>query len=435
MMSMRAAVIATLFSTAAILPAHGQEVGKAAPEISIESVSADIAQLDKDIAEAEADAARYEGGLVHVLALARAETMKLTRAIMQNRIEAQRGGAVVEISVPATPPDPERAAAVLQEIEAQKSVIEQTEREAAAGSGLVGALAQSRVQTEKLTLATLKATWFQAQYGMMLPAAMPEGAPAPSPESEQPAQEKPADASTPEWTDPAHPEIDYTRPLFQQLASEGFKISGWWGILESRAEVDDTPKVLAVNLSAYKDGFQVSQPRLLVQCSEGSASVVYDADDYLLTEYSVDHIPVTYRIDNDDAVSDRWSKLTSSKGGGLFEGRSQDMIRKLYNADQLFARIVENNGKRHDATFDLAGARTALDAVAAACGFSTLSLTTADYRSIQTMLNAAGFDAGTPDGVWGSGSSSAMRTYQAAEGLPETGAPDRATLKHMGMNF
>ncbi len=435
MVSMRAAIIATLFSTVAIMPAYGQEVGKAAPEISIESVSSDIARLEKDIAEAEADAARYEGGLVHVLALARVETMKLTHAIMQNRIEAQRGGAVIEISVPAMPPDPERAAQLLLEIETQTAVVKQTETEAANAGGLVGALAQSRVQTEKLTLATLKATWFQAQYGMMLPAAMPERAPAPSPDPEQPAQEKPDAASTPEWADPAHPEIDYTRPLFQQIVDEGFEISGWWGILESRAEVDDTSKVLAVNLSAYKDGFQVSQPRLLVQCSEGSASVVYDADDYLLTEYSVDHIPVTYRINNDDAVSDRWSKLTSSKGAGLFEDRGQDMIRKLYDANKLFARIVEKDGDRHDATFDLAGAPTAFDAVAAACGFTTVSLKTADYRSIQTMLNAAGFNTGTPDGVWGGGSSKAMRTYQAAEGLPETGAPDRATLKHMGLDF
>lgn len=433
MINMRAAALLMLFSTVAIVPAYGQEQGQTVPEIPVDAVSQDLAQLDKDISEAEGEVAQYHGGLVHTLALVRVETLKLTRAIIQNRIEAQRGGATVEISVPAMLPDPERAAQVLQEIETQTAVVEQAEREAATGGGLVGALALSRLQTEKLTLATLKAAWLQAQYGMMIPTAIPGNASASA--SGQPDRDIRASANAPDWADPAHPEIDYTRPIFQQLAKEGFDLSGWWGILETRAEIDDSPKVLAINFSAYQDGFQASQPRLLVQCSEGTASVIYDADDYLLSEYRSDYIPVTYRIDDEDAVSDRWSKLTSSKGAGLFDGLGQDMIRKLYSADQLFARIVEKNGEQHDATFDLAGARTTFDAVAAACGFSTLSLTAADYRSIQTMLNAAGFNTGTPDGVWGAGSSAAMRAYQAAEGLSETGAPDRATLKRMGLNF
>ncbi|MCQ0091622.1 peptidoglycan-binding protein [Roseovarius sp. M141] len=37
--------------------------------------------------------------------------------------------------------------------------------------------------------------------------------------------------------------------------------------------------------------------------------------------------------------------------------------------------------------------------------------------------------------MWGAGSAAAMRRYQTAEELPDTGAPDRATLKHMGLEF
>lgn len=51
------------------------------------------------------------------------------------------------------------------------------------------------------------------------------------------------------------------------------------------------------------------------------------------------------------------------------------------------------------------------------------------------MLNAGGFPAGTPDGQWGGGSKKAMTALQPANGLPETGAPDRETLRKMGLDF
>ncbi|MFD2853553.1 peptidoglycan-binding protein [Seohaeicola zhoushanensis] len=71
--------------------------------------------------------------------------------------------------------------------------------------------------------------------------------------------------------------------------------------------------------------------------------------------------------------------------------------------------------------------------MAEACHFSLLDLGREDYKAVQTLLNAAGFDAGTPDGQWGPGSRKAMAEYQASVGLPETGTPDRATLVRMGI--
>ncbi|WP_354540711.1 peptidoglycan-binding domain-containing protein [Roseovarius sp. MBR-6] len=51
---------------------------------------------------------------------------------------------------------------------------------------------------------------------------------------------------------------------------------------------------------------------------------------------------------------------------------------------------------------------------------------------MQTLLNGGGFNAGTPDGQWGSGSKEAMRAFQTSIGIPATGAPDRATLQKLG---
>ncbi len=51
-----------------------------------------------------------------------------------------------------------------------------------------------------------------------------------------------------------------------------------------------------------------------------------------------------------------------------------------------------------------------------------------DRKDLQAGLNRAGFDAGTPDGVFGSKTEAAIRAYQAARALPVTGKPSRALL-------
>ncbi|ETX27927.1 lytic murein transglycosylase [Roseivivax isoporae] len=55
-------------------------------------------------------------------------------------------------------------------------------------------------------------------------------------------------------------------------------------------------------------------------------------------------------------------------------------------------------------------------------------LTIDDRREIQTRLNAQGYDAGTPDGVIGSGTEAAIRAWQSANGMAVTGEPSQALL-------
>jgi hypothetical protein len=144
-------------------------------------------------------------------------------------------------------------------------------------------------------------------------------------------------------------------------------------------------------------------------------------------------LDVTYRLDSAEAVQTRWNSLTTSMGAGVFRRDAEAFIRAMYNAQSFFIRVTDSNGRRVDATFDLAGGEEVYESVAAACGFTTLSLSSDDYRAIQTMLNAGGFSAGTPDGVWGPGSQAAMRRFQTENDLPETGAPDRQTLEALGV--
>lgn len=416
--------------------------GGAQEALPLSELRREIAEIDASVSEAEAQKAKYGAGLISTLMEARIETLKLTRAVLENRVAGETGGAQRVIELPVARPDPELADKILAEILAQQKIVAAAEKEAQGASGLIGAVAQSRVETEKLSLANLRGNWLAATYGILLPITPPvagESSAQPAPaQSAAAAPEGAAGAGAtgkgPDWADAAHPEIDYSKAIFSQLHRENLAIHGWWGLSQDRAAIDDSPKVFGINVSEYKEGFQVSTPKLYVSCNEGETSVVFDADDYILSNYNVNTVPVTYRIDGQDAVQDRWTKLTSSKGGGLFGAQGQRMIRQLYDAEKLFVRLTEKNGKTHDATFQLAGGQAVFDAVAAACGFSTLDLTAADYRAIQTMLNSAGYEAGTPDGVWGAGSAQAMRAWQAEKGLATTGAPDRASLAAMGMN-
>jgi len=400
------------------------------------ALDTEIAAIDSQITEVDATIARYEGGLIRMLAESRREALLLLRTIVEARQEAEAAGATLDVTVPAVEPNPERAEQLLGEMAAQQQRVEVAEQEAASAGGLIQAVALSRVETEKLTLAQLQMAYLQARYGIAFPVTPQAVAPT------TPSQDAPPPAATAEndeetvalpWADPDYPKIDYNLAPFEQAHNEGDRIAGWWTINEERAAIDDSPSVVAVNYSAYNPGSYGGITALIAQCREGDTSVVFVQDDFLISAIRRNSFDITYRIDDAPAQQTRWSELTSNKGAGLFGSKSEDFLRELYDATDFFIRLRDGDGQRHDAEFDLSGIQKAIEAVAGACGWSTLNLSRDDYRAIQTMLNAGGFDAGTPDGVWGNGSRNAMRAFQEQNDLAPTGAPDRATLEALGI--
>jgi len=406
----------------------------AAPAFAQESdLSADIANITQRIEDAENTIARFDGGVIQTLAQYRLETLKMNRALLENRNLGEQAGITSELVVPSVKPDPERAAAILADIQKQMQVIQTAETEALGSGGLVQAMAMTRVETEKLSLAQLNLAWYQAKYGIAAPQLAATTTPPVSIENNN--NTSPTSNTAPAWADPTYPDIEYTADLFSNLADQGFKMAGWYGILETRAEIDDSPKVLAINFSAYNpDAFQ-DKRRLLIQCTEGSPSIVYDVDSYMAYNYRRDTVRVNYRIDDTDAVETEWSKLTTNKGTGVFGASSIDLMLDLMKSKKMFVRTFDNTGKTYDASFDMRGSKTAIEAVAAACGFSTLRLSKDDLKAIQALLNNAGFNAGTPDGAWGAGSKRAMRKFQESKSIGITGAPDEASLKALGIEF
>jgi hypothetical protein len=418
--------LAFAIALAAALPAFAQET----------SLSEELTDIQRQLTEIEVQAARYDGGLILTLLDARREALLLAQTLVENRINAEAGAATVEVTVPSVQPDEARAAQILGEMAAAQLRIEEAEREAATGGGLIQALALSRAETERLTLAQLQMGYLQAKYGIAFPVMVAQ------PATSAPAATPAADSATPPddaaqkvaWADSRFPAIDYTLAPFEQANRDGQKISGWWTIESTRAAVDDSPQIIALNHSQFQPNNFTGQTALVARCIEGETALVFVQDDFLLNDFRTNSFEMTLRIDDQPSQQSSWSSLTSNQGAGLFGREAETFIRSIYNAERLFIRLVESNGQQHDAQFDLAGSQDAIEAVAAACGWTTLTLSTDDYRAIQTLLNSGGFAVGTPDGQWGPASQSAMRAYQASVGLPETGAPDRATLERLGVS-
>jgi hypothetical protein len=55
-------------------------------------------------------------------------------------------------------------------------------------------------------------------------------------------------------------------------------------------------------------------------------------------------------------------------------------------------------------------------------------------RSVQESLNARGYNAGPADGQWGPNTESALREFQQANGLAQTGRMDSQTLSKLGVS-
>ncbi len=400
-----------------------------------EALRADAASIQQQIAEVDGVLGRYDGGLIVALAEMRREALLLSKAVLESRILAAEGGLPTEVVVPAVQPDEARATQIITDIADAQRRIAAAEKDAAQAGGLMQAVALSRVETEKLTLAQLQMAYFQAKYGIAFPTPPQLGTSAAAPVRDGTAAAAESAAAVTDalpWADPRFPAVDYSIPPFEQAHRDGDRISGWWAIESERAAVDDSPQITAINYSQYEKGSFGGLTALIARCNEGESALIFVQDDFLMSDFQTNSFNITYRLDDEPAREMRWNGLTSNKGAGLFGRDAEQFLRQLYDTKQLFVRLTEHNGQQHDAVFDLSGGQDAYEAVAAACSWTTLTLSADDYRAIQTMLNAGGFDAGTPDGQWGSGSQQAMKAFQKSVGLAETGAPDRATLSKLG---
>ncbi|MFB2776804.1 hypothetical protein [Shewanella xiamenensis] len=133
----------------------------------VSSLKQELQKVDAEIGTEVTELAQYSGGLIKNIKQVRLETLKLTRDIVNQRIQAIESGSKVTITVPVTQPSIERAAALLSEIDQAKAQLAVAKENASRYSGgLVAALSLSTVATQEQTLAMLEQQYLVAKYGL-----------------------------------------------------------------------------------------------------------------------------------------------------------------------------------------------------------------------------------------------------------------------------
>lgn len=244
-------------------------------------------------------------------------------------------------------------------------------------------------------------------------------------ESPQAANEVDESAEVPDWADPNYPEIDYSGDVSRVLHERGYTFSGYWAVMSDTDEISSEDTTYALNASDWMTDPSQMAKGLTFACVEGVTKVLAEANNYITLD-SGGRVTVAYRIDGGEAVETRWRAMsTAARGEGE---QAEAFLRALIGSSRLFLRVTEGGGERHDFNLQTQGISEAAEILADACQFSLLDLSREDLRRVQTLLNAEGYNAGSPDGIWGRGSKRALSQFQEDRGLEQTGIVDAASL-------
>ena len=400
----------------------------------------DISELQRDlrvvtgeIAAAERIVTSREPENVREIARMRLEVMRLSKALLEHRINVIRTGQESAIVPQAVQPDPSAASEIERALLEAESRSAQATRDSDLETGYLREATLARAETEKLTAAQLRLAYYQAAYGFYIPASFDDAD----------AAWTSAAATAPvtyAWSDRRYPQIDYSHPLFQRAYQEGAQIAGWWTMAATGTNV------FASNLSYYSAARDPSRldAQLHVQCFDGVTSVAFVLSGHLSgnlgSAAARNSYAVNYSIDGGPRVNDAWSPAVAGQGASLEGAPAEQLIDRLGRARTFQIELFDAGRTRHEATFDLAGVEDVAFEVERTCVASQPPrptplppLTRDDYRKIQQTLNVAGYSAGIEDGIWGTKSNSALRNYQSSAGLPSTGSPDRETLLLLGL--
>jgi len=144
------------------------------PEQKVElgRMKEDLSRIQKEVQDATLDDDKYSGGLIKSMIAIRLQVLKTNEALIEQRIHALESGAKITVVVDATKPDTVRAAELAKEIENQRAKIEEARVEAAQYSGgLLQAISETNVATNRNTLAILEQQYFVVKYGLSIPSA------------------------------------------------------------------------------------------------------------------------------------------------------------------------------------------------------------------------------------------------------------------------
>ena len=361
-------------------------------------------------------------------------TLQLTQDILRNRILVLEGEEVEVLQVPVIEPDMLRVAEINSEIVATEAEIKEAETSLASADGVNQAIVAARLESQKLALAELRLAYIGARYGMIAGMTSNDLGDAAIAADAQPSEVVPSDAAgmatQPAWADRRYPNIDYSNPLFQQAYNSGQSVSGWWVIYEG-----GNRSLTAQNVSNFSPSADPEERGMLLNiiCEGNETSIALLMPGGYFSNRRSGQIDVGYRVDNGVFRNDLWSLARNGDVVQLEGDSALGLIDEMASARSLIVLVPSSSGGRQNVNFDLAGYDEVAVRAREICSQPVLALNRSDYRLIQTLLNIAGFKAGQADGIWGQNSRRAMADYQRAAGIKESGRPDMATLKLLGL--
>lgn len=153
-----------------------REVPPVDHSVALANLKTELDSVKQRIAASEIEDQKYAGGLIKAQIQSRIAVLRLTEALLTQKVAVLMTGARLNIEAPATKPDVVLAASLESEAAAQKLRIEQARVDADRYTGgLIKATRESTIATMESTLAMLEQRALMAKYGL---AAAPVGTPA-----------------------------------------------------------------------------------------------------------------------------------------------------------------------------------------------------------------------------------------------------------------
>ena len=297
------------------------------------ALNAEIESIDAQLKELETTIAKYDAGLIKLLALSRREALLLSKTLVLNRINATEGKAIISVQLPAIMPNEELANKLLGEMVDQQSVVNEAIKEAKNSGGLIQALALSRVETEKLSLSQLQMAYLQAKYGIAFPKFANDSL----------QNTNNIELSNSDNTD-GEPISDIQT---NELEDEGSS-SNWVFVEKLDKFTDKNASYIYLNASGYVSSD--SPESIVVRCDgTGSYEIYVRASGYIGARNDI--IRVRYRFGSDQAISERWSESTTGRAAFLPSGY-KDFRQKLATGEDFLFEITDYNGTPSSSEFD-----------------------------------------------------------------------------------
>lgn len=306
----------------------------------ITDLKAELSSITSQLETVDTTIAKYEGGLIKILAETRKEALLLSKALIENRIHAAEGNSTLAIQVPAVNPNDEFAQQLLGELAQQQKAVDLAAEEAERTGGLLKALALSRVETEKLTLSQLQMAYLQAKYGIAIPN-LTTGATT-------------NDESSNTDTDSASiVSIDSNddgngSSTIQQEVIEAINASKWRFVEKFDRFNDENSSFVALEASGYIGSD--SPKTLVVRCDARGGYDIYVLSSGYIGARD-DLVPVRYRFGTNKPISERWNESTNGKAAFL-PSSYNDFREGLATGEDFIFEITDFSGNRGSSEFD-----------------------------------------------------------------------------------